>query len=34
MSADDGLTIEFKNLIIATGSRPVEIPGFKFEGRV
>lgn len=34
MSADDGLTIEFKNLIIATGSRPVEIPGFKFSGRV
>ncbi|MTV81363.1 dihydrolipoyl dehydrogenase [Secundilactobacillus folii] len=34
MSADDGMTIEFNNLIIATGSRPVEIPGFKFEGRV
>ncbi|GAA3615881.1 dihydrolipoyl dehydrogenase [Secundilactobacillus similis DSM 23365 = JCM 2765] len=34
MSADDGLTIEFKNLIIATGSRPIEIPGFKFSGRV
>ncbi|GAX03564.1 dihydrolipoamide dehydrogenase [Secundilactobacillus pentosiphilus] len=34
MSADDGLTIEFKNLIIATGSRPVEIPGFEFKDRV
>ncbi len=34
MSADDGLTIEFKDLIIATGSRPIQIPGFKFEGRV
>ncbi|KRM60060.1 hypothetical protein C5L31_001015 [Secundilactobacillus malefermentans] len=34
MSADDGLTIEFKDLIIATGSRPIEIPGFKFKDRV
>ena len=34
MSADDGLTIEFKNLIIATGSRPVEISGFEFKDRV
>jgi dihydrolipoamide dehydrogenase len=25
-------TIEAKNVIIATGSRPVEIPGFKFDG--
>ena len=25
-------TIETKNTIIATGSRPVEIPGFKFDG--
>lgn len=27
-------TYEFKNAIIATGSRPIEIPGFKFGGRV
>ncbi len=25
-------TIETKNIIIATGTRPVEIPGFKFDG--
>ncbi|MCG5052118.1 MAG: dihydrolipoyl dehydrogenase [Myxococcales bacterium] len=25
-------TIEARNIIIATGSRPVEIPGFKFDG--
>src|SRR3972149_11913784 len=25
-------TVETKNTIIATGSRPVEIPGFKFDG--
>lgn len=29
-----GQTYKFKHLIIATGSRPVEIPGFKFSGRV
>lgn len=27
-------TYEFKHSIIATGSRPIEIPGFKFGGRV
>lgn len=27
-------TYTFKNLIIATGSHPIEIPGFKFQGRV
>lgn len=27
-------TYEFKHAIIATGSRPIEIPGFKFGGRV
>lgn len=27
-------TYTFKNLIIATGSHPIEIPGFKFTGRV
>ena len=27
-------TYSFNNAIIATGSRPIEIPGFKFGGRV
>ena len=27
-------TYEYKNAIIATGSRPIEIPGFKFGGRI
>ncbi|MFD1671174.1 dihydrolipoyl dehydrogenase [Agrilactobacillus yilanensis] len=31
---DSAQTYTFKNLIIATGSRPIEIPGFKFSGRV
>ena len=31
---DSAQTYTFKNLIIATGSRPVEIKGFKFEKRV
>ena len=34
MSNGVGQTIHFKNLIIATGSRPIEINGFKFGGRV
>ena len=34
MSADTGTTIQFDNLIIASGSHPIEIPGFKFDGRV
>ncbi|KRO04923.1 dihydrolipoamide dehydrogenase [Levilactobacillus paucivorans] len=34
MSTDTGQTFEFNNIIIATGSHPIEIPGFKFEGRV
>ncbi|HLS36205.1 MAG TPA: dihydrolipoyl dehydrogenase [Bacillota bacterium] len=29
-----GQTYSFNNVIIATGSRPIEIPGFEFEGRV
>src|SRR5690625_4198760 len=29
-----GQTYSFNNLIIATGSRPIEIKGFEFEGRV
>lgn len=34
MDNGGGMTIKFKNLILATGSRPTEIPNFKFEGRV
>ncbi|MDH5105682.1 dihydrolipoyl dehydrogenase [Lentilactobacillus diolivorans] len=34
MSTNTGTTIQFDNLIIASGSHPIEIPGFKFEGRV
>ena len=34
MDNGGGQTIQFKNLIIATGSRPIEINGFKFGGRV
>lgn len=34
MSTDTGQTFEYNNLIIASGSHPIEIPGFKFEGRV
>ena len=34
MDFDGGKKITWKNLILATGSRPVEIPNFKFEGRV
>jgi len=30
---EDVQTVESRNTIIATGSRPVEIPGFKFDGR-
>ena len=34
MTATEGRTIKFKNLILATGSNPIEIKGFKFGGRV
>lgn len=34
MDEKQSQTYEFKNAIIATGSRPIEIPGFKFGGRV
>ncbi|NVY95706.1 dihydrolipoyl dehydrogenase [Lactobacillus sp. DCY120] len=34
MDNGGGQTIKFKNLILATGSRPIEIKGFKFGGRV
>lgn len=29
---DNGKTLEAKNIILATGSRPIEIPGFEFDG--
>lgn len=31
---DSAQTYSFSNAIVATGSRPIEIPGFKFGGRV
>ncbi|OZT78489.1 dihydrolipoyl dehydrogenase [Salinicoccus roseus] len=34
MDEKQSQTYEFKNAIIATGSRPIEIPGFKFGDRV
>ncbi len=34
MDEKQSQTYEFKNAIIATGSRPIEIPGFKFGKRV
>ena len=34
MHQDGAQTYTFKILIIATGSHPIEIPGFKFQGRV
>lgn len=34
MNDQHGQTYTFKNLILATGSHPIEIPGFKFGGRV
>ncbi|CAM2951648.1 dihydrolipoyl dehydrogenase [Salinicoccus roseus] len=34
MDEKQSQTYEFKNAIIATGSRPIEIPGFKFGERV
>ncbi|WP_125767736.1 dihydrolipoyl dehydrogenase [Companilactobacillus furfuricola] len=34
MDNGGGQTIKFKNLILATGSRPVEIRGFKFSDRI
>lgn len=34
MKGDSAQTYTFKNLIIATGSHPIEILGFKFNGRV
>uniref|UniRef100_UPI0035A14713 dihydrolipoyl dehydrogenase n=1 Tax=Jeotgalibaca porci TaxID=1868793 RepID=UPI0035A14713 len=34
ITEDAAQTYEFKHAIVATGSRPIEIPGFKFKGRV
>lgn len=34
MQKDSAQTYTFKHLIIATGSHPIEIPGFKFGGRI
>ena len=34
INGDDAQSYTFKNAIIATGSRPIEIPGFKFGGRI
>lgn len=34
MDEKNSQTYEFKNAIIATGSRPIEIPGFKFDKRI
>ncbi|WP_295728119.1 dihydrolipoyl dehydrogenase [uncultured Limosilactobacillus sp.] len=34
IQGDRAQTYTFKNLIIATGSHPIEIPGFKFAGRI
>ena len=34
MDNGGGQTIKFKNLILATGGRPIEIRGFKFDDRV
>lgn len=34
LDGDDAQSYQFKNAIVATGSRPIEIPGFKFGGRV
>jgi dihydrolipoamide dehydrogenase len=32
-SAEGSVVVEAKNIIIATGSRPVQIPGFTFDGK-
>jgi len=34
IDGDDAQSYTFKNAIVATGSRPIEIPGFKFGGRI
>lgn len=34
MTDDSSTLLEFNHAILATGSRPVEIPGFTFEGRI
>ncbi|MGF3067221.1 dihydrolipoyl dehydrogenase [Facklamia sp. P12945] len=34
VNGEEAQTYTFKNAIVATGSRPIEIPGFEFKGRV
>lgn len=34
MTEDSAQTYSFENAIVATGSHPIEIPGFKFSDRV
>ncbi|MDR2834350.1 MAG: dihydrolipoyl dehydrogenase [Streptococcaceae bacterium] len=34
IDGDESQLLSFENMIVATGSRPIEIPGFKFENRV
>jgi dihydrolipoamide dehydrogenase len=34
IDGDESHLLEFKSCIVATGSRPIEIPGFKFKDRV
>lgn len=34
IDGNDAQSYTFKNAIVATGSRPIEIPGFKFGGRI
>ncbi len=34
INGDEAQSYTFKNAILATGSRPIEIPGFKFGGRI
>lgn len=34
INGDEAQSYTFKNAIVATGSRPIEIPGFKFGGRI
>ncbi|KFL17225.1 dihydrolipoyl dehydrogenase [Anoxybacillus geothermalis] len=34
VNGDSAQTYTFKNAIIATGSRPIELPNFKFSGRI
>ena len=33
MKVKDGKTLETKNIVVAVGSTPIEIPGFDFDGK-